>query len=169
MTTGYKSSYNDVNGAEIWEEDNGIGEGELQALHHVYLVGLQQELRKGGREGQQAAVREPPGNLTAIPASSTKVRTNYPVLALMFLKAALVSSARIQGERADNTTAAVQRTALQLTRVEVFLPGRRFSRWPTATDSTRAAFAANRSSSSSGSSSSSSSSSSENNRNPLHR
>ncbi|CAM9617188.1 unnamed protein product, partial [Pylaiella littoralis] len=33
MTTGYKSWYNDLDGAEIPEEkDNGIGEGELQAL-----------------------------------------------------------------------------------------------------------------------------------------
>ncbi|CAB1096161.1 unnamed protein product [Ectocarpus sp. CCAP 1310/34] len=59
-TTGYKSWYNDVDGAEIPEEkDNGLGEGELQALHHVYQVCLQQQSREGSREGQEAGVREP--------------------------------------------------------------------------------------------------------------
>lgn len=70
MTIGYKSWHFDRRadnvrgednefGVEVREEDNGIGEGELQALHHASFLVCLQQLREGSRDRQEQGVREP--------------------------------------------------------------------------------------------------------------
>lgn len=83
-TTGCMSWHNTPDGTETREEDNGIGEGELQALHHAYLVSRQQPPLSGEGDGTSSdGSREGQLNRHPVLVEVVSVDTDIWVAALL--------------------------------------------------------------------------------------